>query len=187
MIKNMLHDKHGERKDQLLTVVDKNGNILGTQTREKCHLGDGIPHLAFMMFLVNEKGKVILAKRSLKKTMWPGVWDTAVVSHVLPEETPFEAAKRRAGEEAGVEVSSVVKLGAFYYFKRQNGTCENEYCYVLLSRTDKEIKPNEVEIDKIKNVTIEKLEKDVKKHPEKYAPWFKIALTKYNLSTYIFK
>lgn len=172
-----LHDLRGERKEQLLILCDKEGNPVGEATREESHRGRGKTHLAFLAFIVDSEGKVILTKRAKKKSLWAGFWDASIVSHVLSGETPLTAANRRGKEELGVDVLFEL-LGEFYYFAPHGENSENEYCYVLMGNTSSEVFPNSVEIDELTRTTFHQLYSDSKNHPEKYTPWLIISLAK---------
>ncbi len=171
-----LHDIRGERKDQFLITVGKDGKRLGEATREECHSGEGKTHLAFLAFIVINN-KLVLTKRAGQKSLWAGYWDASVVSHVLSGETVQQAAHRRGKEELGVR-ADFKDLGAFYYFAEHENGVENEYCHVLVGETKDEIHPNPVEIDEIKLMTYEKLKAKIKKNTQKYTPWIKLALEK---------
>src|SRR3989338_10535343 len=123
MTDNSMHDIGGERPDQLLITCDKKGTIIGTATRENCHKGNGLTHLAFMSFVVDKTGRVVLTRRSPRKSLWGNFWDASVVSHVLPHETIEEATTRRGREELGID-AEFTNLGGFYYFAKYNGNCE---------------------------------------------------------------
>jgi isopentenyl-diphosphate delta-isomerase len=181
---NGFHELTGERKDQLLVVTDKSGNRIDTATREECHKGDGKPHLAFVAFVIDKDKKIVLTQRSSFKSLWANKWDAGTISHVLPGETVEEAAKRRGREELGIE-AEFKNLGAFYYFARHGASCENEYCHVLIGKTDKIIEPNPVEIRKIRKVTYKRMLDELKKNPDDFTPWFKIALEKYDPGGYL--
>ena len=178
--KHILHNLSGEQKDQLLIITDKKGNKIGVATREECHKGEGKTHLAFVAFIIDSKERVLLTKRSKTKSLWGGYWDATVVSHVLPEETIEETAKRRGKEELGIE-AEFKSIGAFYYFAKYGEDSENEYCHVLIGRTEKQVYPNPVEIEEIKKISLEGLLKDIKNNPDVYTPWIKIALEKVNI------
>ncbi len=180
-----LHDLNGERKEQLLILVDKeSGEKTGEATREACHKGKGLVHLAFIAFIIDEKRNIVLAKRSEKKSLWSGFWDAAVVSHVLSGETAGKAAERRAKEEMGVDME-FESIGSFYYFTKHNEYSENEYCHVLIGKTDRKLTSNPVEISEVRNVPYAKLQDEINAHKELFTPWFLLAMEKYNLSKYI--
>ena len=179
MKRNNLHDLNGERKNQLLVLVDKKGRNLGLATREECHKGNGKTHLAFMAFVLDKDKKIILTKRAKRKSLWGGYWDVSVVSHVLPGETIEEAAERRGREELGIEVD-FTNLGAFYYFEKFGEASENEYCHVLVGKSSQEIEFNPVEIEEIKKISVTELKQEIKDNQEIFTPWLKIALNKIN-------
>lgn len=176
-----LHDSRGERKEQILITVDKDGNRIGQASREECHKGEGKPHLAFMAFVLNKDNKIILTQRSGKKSLWTGFWDASVVSHVLAGETPEAAARRRGREELGIE-TDFMDLGAFYYHANYNGNSENEYCHVLIGKTNEKIYYNPIEIEEIRPIGKYELRKEIKVNPQIYTPWLKIAVDKRLLS-----
>lgn len=179
---NNLHNLQGERKNQLLIVSDRNGKHLGTATREECHRGTGIIHLAFAAFVLDKKGRIILTKRSKQKSLWGGFWDASVVSHVLPGETVEAAAHRRGKEELAIEVD-FKSIGAFHYVAQYEKGVENEYCYVLIGRSSSKVTYNPVEISEVRKVSFKELIKDVKNNPEDYTPWLRLAIKKVDLWT----
>jgi isopentenyl-diphosphate delta-isomerase len=139
--------------------------------------------LAFAAFISDDERKTLLTRRSRKKSLWGGCWDAAVVSHVLPGETVEAAAKRRGGEELGIEVN-FKRIGSFYYFAKHKENSENEYCYVLIGKTNDEVYPNPVEIMDLKKINLKELLSDIKKNPHSYTPWLKIAIRKINISRF---
>ena len=171
MTKKLLHDTAGERPNQLLITCDKKGTIIGTATRENCHKGNGLTHLAFMSFVVDKTGRVVLTRRSPRKSLWGNFWDASVVSHVLPDETVEEAAKRRGREELAVEADFRV-VGSFFYQENYDDFSENEYCYILIGKTQNPINPNEKEIAETKFLNQFELEKFFTDNTESLTPWF---------------
>src|SRR3989344_2534980 len=147
------HDLSGEKSSQILILCDKNGKEIGTATREECHKAEGRPHLAFMAFITDSKRQIILAQRASNKSLWGGFWDASVVSHVLPGETVIDAAQRRGKEEMGVNVK-FNEIAAFYYFEKYQEGCENEYCHVLIGKSEKEVNYNPVEINGIRKISL---------------------------------
>jgi isopentenyl-diphosphate delta-isomerase type 1 len=133
-----------------------------------------------MVFLVNERNELILAKRSTKKSLWSDYWDATIVSHILPGETPEAAAKRRGREEMGIEIEFRT-VGAFYYFAKHNDSAENEYCYVLAGKVKGEVYPNPIEIKEVKEIPLVKLSEFIRKNTEDITPWLKLALEKFDL------
>ncbi|OGG17856.1 hypothetical protein A3D78_06660 [Candidatus Gottesmanbacteria bacterium RIFCSPHIGHO2_02_FULL_39_14] len=171
------HNLSGERKLQLLVLCDRQGHPLGTATRQECHQGEGKTHLAFIAFIVNSRKEILLTQRGRYKSLWPLYWDASTISHILPGETVEQAANRRGKEELGVD-AQFQKIGSFFYTAKYLNRAENEYCYVLITKTDTAIDPNPKEIAQYKMITINNLKQDIKLHPNKYTPWLRIALNK---------
>jgi isopentenyldiphosphate isomerase len=60
-------------------------------------------------------GDVLVHRRSDQKDVWPGRWDLAVGGVVSAGEDYVAAAHRELGEELGVTVSRLIRLGAGVY------------------------------------------------------------------------
>ncbi len=174
-MRNIFHNLKGEDKSQLLILCDKDGKALGMATREECHRGKGKIHLAFIAFIVDENKKIILTKRSSKKTLWPGYWDGSIVSHILPGESVKEAARRRGKEELGIEAEFQI-LGNFYYRAGYGKKSENEFCYILCGATRNKIDPNPVEIEALRKINYFDLLKEIKRNAGQFTPWLVLAL-----------
>lgn len=170
MTNNSLHDIRGERPDQILITCDKKGNITGSATRENCHKGNGLTHLAFMTFIVDDNDRVVLTKRSPQKSLWGNCWDASIVSHVLPGETVEAAASRRGKEELGVEARFSV-AGSFFYQENYDDSSENEFCYILIGKTENPINPNEKEIAETKFLNQFELKKFFIDNAGSLTPW----------------
>jgi len=165
----------------LLILVDKNDNILGYEEKIKCHLGRGLTHRAFSIFIFNDKNEILIQKRAKGKMLWSGFWANACCSHPRKGENYKKAAKRRLKEEMGInaDLKSVFK---FYYQARyKNIGSENELCAIFVGRyNDSKINPDLEEVQEWEWINIEKLKKNIKQNADIYAPWFKIEMAKVN-------
>lgn len=161
--------------DQLI-LVDSKDNVLGYAEKEKCHHGKPILHRAFSIFLFNNKGEMLITKRSSLKKTWPGFWSNAVCSHPRKDEETHAAAVRRLEEELGI-TSSLAYLFKFEYSADYDGEWgEHELDWVFAGKISEEPKADRDEIEDWKFISVEQLRQDVKNRPEKYTPWFKICL-----------
>ena len=88
--------------DELFPLVDENGVVIGKATRSFCHGGSKPLHPVVHLHILNSKGELYLQKRSMKKDIQPGKWDTAVGGHIDYGEEVEEALKREAREELGI-------------------------------------------------------------------------------------
>lgn len=171
------------QKTEYITIVDKNNKYLGKEDKEKCHQGKGILHSAFLVMIFNEKFELMLAKRSKKKSLWPDFWDGTVASHYHSEKYQQTTIMQRIFHEIGVSCDQINYLFNFHYHvEYRNIGAENEICDVFVARNIKsgDISPNKLEISEFIFLDIPELKKEIQENFNAYAPWFLIALEKYN-------
>ena len=128
-----------DRQDELLPLVDENGNITGAATRGECHNGSMMMHPVVHLHVFNSKGELYLQKRPEWKDIQPGKWDTAVGGHIDLGEHVEQALFREAGEELGIEGFTPEALPQYVF--RSEGECEMVYPYKTVY--DKDIRPSE--------------------------------------------
>jgi isopentenyldiphosphate isomerase len=128
-----------DRQDELLPLVDENGNITGAATRGECHNGSMMMHPVVHLHVFNSKGELYLQKRPEWKDIQPGKWDTAVGGHIDLGEHVEQALFREAGEELGIEGFTPEALPQYIF--RSERECEMVYPYKTVY--DKDIRPSE--------------------------------------------
>ena len=96
-------------------VVDANGFVVGRSTREYCHSGAKPLHPVIHIHIIDRFGRIYLQKRSMKKDIQPGKWDTAVGGHVSYGEMILEAVYREASEELGLTSFNPVYLKSYEF------------------------------------------------------------------------
>ena len=82
-------------------VVQPSGLVVGRALRSYCHSGAKPLHPVVHIHIIDRFSRIYLQKRSMKKDIQPGKWDTAVGGHVSYGETIIEAVYREANEELG--------------------------------------------------------------------------------------
>ena len=80
-------------------VVEPSGLVICRSTREYCHGGAKPLHPVIHIHIIDRFSRIYLQKRSMKKDIQPGKWDTAVGGHVSYGESVVEAVYREAFEE----------------------------------------------------------------------------------------
>jgi isopentenyldiphosphate isomerase/intracellular septation protein A len=91
-------------KEEWFPVVNEDGKVIGQAPRSVCHDGKSkLLHPVVHLHLFNKEGKLFLQKRSLKKDIQPGRWDTSVGGHIAPGESVEDALKRETSEEIGLK------------------------------------------------------------------------------------
>lgn len=173
-----LTNQNHQAKRKLLIVVDENDKKIGLENKLKCHMGKGILHRAYTIFIFNNNGQLLIQKRSKDKLLWPLSWEASCSSHPYEGENLIESAEKRLKEELGF-TCKLKDIGKFQYqaFYKNIGA-ENEICHLLIGKYNGEIRPNPKEIAKWKWININTLREDIKQSPNKYAPWLEIALEK---------
>jgi len=138
-----------EQPNELIVLVDDNGNELGAAPKLASHHLNTPLHKAFSCYIFNDKGQLLVTQRALSKKVWPGVWTNSVCGHPGPNESDIDAIARRAFDEVGAKVSdvSIVLPDYRYVTPPFQGVIENELCPVYFARlaADVRINPEEVE------------------------------------------
>lgn len=103
------------KKEEWLPLVDEQGKVTGSAPRSVCHSGTKLLHPVVHLHIVNEKQELFLQKRSMKKDLLPGMWDTAVGGHIGLNEKVEDALKRETFEELGITDFEVRFLGNYIW------------------------------------------------------------------------
>lgn len=164
--------------EEKVILVDENDQPIGMMGKMEAHQ-KGLLHRAFSVFIMNEKGEMMLQQRALHKYHSPGLWSNTCCSHQRAGESNIEAGKRRLKEEMGfcVELSTVISF--IYKAHFDNGLTEHEYDYILLGFYEGTPKINKEEVAQWKWECPHKIKEDIALHPQKYTEWFKIIFEKF--------
>ncbi len=164
--------------EKYVILVDKEDNQIGLEEKVKCHLPNGKLHRAFTALLFDEKGKLVLTKRSSSKMLWPEDWDGTFASHPAGSETHVSSAERRMPKELGITCKMNYLMKFEYHIPYKNIGSENEICGTVLGLVDNlsDFKIVEDEISEVKYIQANELKHELKKNPQIYCPWMLIAL-----------
>lgn len=138
------------RDTELVVLVDEQDRPIGTAPKDGIHGQDTPLHRGFSLFILNDRGEVLLQQRSGLKPTWPLEWSNSCCGHPLPGEAVESAARRRAHYELGLTLDEVHNvLPDFRYRAEKDGIVENETCPVLVSITDQQPVPNPCEVEQV--------------------------------------
>ena len=90
-------------EEEWFPLVNEAGETVGKATRKECHSGSKLLHPVVHLHIFDAGGRLYLQKRSMRKDIQPGKWDTAVGGHVDFGETIEEALRREVREELGIK------------------------------------------------------------------------------------
>lgn len=129
--------------DEWLPVVNEKGDITGKAPRRTCHSGSRLLHPVVHLHIINPQGDIFLQKRSARKKLLPGKWDTAVGGHVAFGESIENALKREAEEELGITEFTVRFLGNYVWESQK----ERELVFSFICTSYNTININNEEVD----------------------------------------
>jgi len=157
----------------MVVLVDSDGTPIGVHPKDKVHAMSTPRHLAFSCHVVDEAGRLLVTRRSLKKQTWPGVWTNAFCGHPAPGESLEAAVRRRAEFELDLSITSIVcALPEFGYRARDSsGIEENEYCPVFIARAASTLAPNADEVSETQWTSVAALEAALQATPWAFSPW----------------
>lgn len=154
-------------------LVNQQDEPIGFMEKIEAHK-KGLLHRAFSVFIFNNKNELLLQRRSTSKYHSGGLWSNSCCSHPRKNETIIEAGKRRLVEELGFTVDLSHSFSFIYKAKLDHSLYEHELDHVLLGFFNEQPKGNPEEVEEVKFVSLNWLEKDLNENPNNYTVWFKI-------------
>ena len=131
-----------------VVLLDADRTPVGTADKATVHTTDTPLHLAFSCYASDGAGRLLLTRRAVTKTTWPGVWTNTVCGHPGPGEGFEDAVARRARQELGLAVRDVVQVLPDFAYRATDasGLVENEVCPVFTAVTDGDPDPDPREV-----------------------------------------
>lgn len=143
------------KSEEIFPQVDELGNIIASVERSKCHNGSKILHPVVHLHVFNSKGELYLQKRSMKKDIQPGKWDTSVGGHIDFGENVDIALRREAREELGLTEFDPI----FNYQYIWESDVERELVYSYRTIYDGAFSPDPEELDGGRFWSMDEIEK----------------------------
>lgn len=164
-------------EEQVILVNEKDEQI-GTMPKMEAH-EKAVLHRAFSVFILNNKGELMLQQRALHKYHSPGLWTNTCCSHQRVGESNIEAGKRRLQEEMGFVTNLEETISFIYKAPFDNGLTEHEYDHVMVGYYEDDPHINKDEVASWKWMPLDKVQKDIEENPDNYTVWFKIIFERF--------
>ena len=165
-------------KEELVILVDDQDNEIGLMPKMEAH-EKAVLHRAFSVFILNDRGELMLQQRALQKYHSPGLWTNTCCSHQRQGESNIEAGTRRLEEEMGFSVPLKESVSFIYKAPFENGLTEHEYDHVLIGKYEGLPSINEDEVASWKWMPLQEVKEDILERPDIYTEWFKIIFEKF--------
>jgi len=137
---------------EAVDIVDAQDRILGRTTLDDCY-SKGLLHRAVSIYAWDNKGQVLLQRRSLHDDWFPGYWTSSCTGHVRAGEDWREASRRELQEELGIKIDDLSLL--FDYVVppiRYGELIEYEMMYVVETNIrESKITIDPVEVEEVRS------------------------------------
>lgn len=160
--------------DEPLILVDEQDREIGYLDKASAHLGQGVLHRAFSLFVFNPQGELLLQQRAPGKRLWPGYWSNTCCSHPRRGETLETAIHRRLHEELGLQCPLQFLFKFEYQAQFDAEGAEHELCWVYAGRSAATPTVNINEISALRHISPDALDAEMAQQPQSFTPWFKI-------------
>ena len=90
---------------EYLDIVNENNELINRKETRKYIHDNCLWHRHVSCWIINEKGEVLLQKRSPQKKHNPNMW-AKTGGHIIAGEKPIEALKREIKEELGIDIEN---------------------------------------------------------------------------------
>jgi isopentenyldiphosphate isomerase len=166
--------------DELLQIVDREGNPVGSAPRSECHGNPDLIQAVVHLHLFDRSGRLYLQKRAADKDRYPGCWDTSVGGHVAPGESPDQAIRREAREELGIDLSDLIETAGLHGFERlepyiYSDEIETEYVVPYRLVYIDSPQPNPEEVEEGAFFEVDEIRRRLGKRRDRFTPHFRLA------------
>jgi len=154
-----------------VVLIDEADAALGEGEKLDVHRS-GVLHRAFSVFAFSAAGELLLQRRALVKYHSGGLWTNTCCGHPRPGETTAAAARRRLGEELGVDCGELRPAGTLRYRAEIAGLVENELDHLLVTFVDGTPAPDPDEVADWRFVAPDELSAWIAERPSDFTAWF---------------
>lgn len=137
----------------------------------------GLLHRAVSVFVFDDRGRLLLQRRSAAKYDSAALWSNTCCTHPRPGEAPIAAARRRLREEMGF-VAEVESAFHFIYRAAVGELIEHEFDHVFFGWARGVPSPDPAEVAGWRWQSLEMQGAAVRRRPYQHTVWFRELLPK---------
>lgn len=141
--------------EEQLEIVNEAGEVIGLGWRSEIHGNPSLIHKVVHVLVFDPEGKLLLQKRSRRKDVAPGKWDTSVGGHVAVGEDLVTSARREMEEELGIAACDL----EFLYAYTHTNPYETELVTTYRCTDPGDVTFNREEIDEVRFWSPEEIRK----------------------------
>lgn len=161
--------------EERVILVDADDVVVGSEEKLRAH-ETGVLHRAFSVFVVDDRGRVLLQRRAPGKYHSAGLWSNTCCGHPRPGEDVAAAAARRLREEMGISCDLSARGRFQYRADLGNGLVEHELDHLFVGRFTGDPTPDLSEASEWAWVPWTEVEADTARRPERFSAWLPHAL-----------
>ena len=158
-------------------LVDEGDKPVGSAEKIDAHR-KGLLHRAFSVFIFDSEGRLLLHRRALSKYHSGGLWTNTCCSHAEDGTSLIDTAQRRLVEEMGI-TAEIEPFGVFRYKAQCGDLIENEIDHLFIGYSDADPRPDPEEVEEWRRCTIDELETEIRKYPQRFTAWFRLIFDEY--------
>ena len=136
--------------EEMFDTFDVNGYFLGVKSKSFCHgENPGVYHKPVWIWIVNDKGEILVQKRAKVKKLNPSKWDMPSAGHVHAGESCVQGCIRETEEELGIKCDQKDFVFLKQFINKKGWELAQVYLLKINTRAeDMILQPEEVEIVK---------------------------------------
>ena len=157
--------------DDVVVLVDTADSVVGVAPKLDAHR-EGRLHRAVSVVLFDDRGRLLLQRRAFAKYHSGGLWSNTCCGHPRLGESVTDAARRRLGDELGIDADGLTRVSDFvYHAELDGGLVEHELDHVVIGDWNGAIKPDPSEVVDTRWIDWEALLGELTMSPATYTRW----------------
>ena len=154
-----------------VVLVDPDDSPVGTLEKHLAHADGGILHRAFSVFILNDRGELLLQRRANAKYHCAGLWSNSCCSHPREGKDVADDARTRLQVELGFSTDLEFIGHCTYKVAVNPGLTEWELDHLYVGNYFGEMRLNPAEVDSIRWCRIDTLQNELLDQPDQFTPW----------------